>query len=111
MFQRRRKMARLERGLMRNRRAPVPGTNVLANVAAEHMLADGGAQLLRRGCVQFNSEVRDAAAGVDFVAFRRNGLRGTSVDAAGASSAAVGGRSGILIRLIGFDLERCQDLA
>ena len=45
----------------------VPGTNELAIVAAIDAVADGGAQCFRYKTREFDGEIGNAAAGVDFV--------------------------------------------
>src|SRR5712692_7415751 len=69
-------------------RAAVPGTNVLANVAAEHVVADGFAQLAGNRAAQLDREIGDATARIHDVGFYKS-LRGTRVDTAAAASAQI----------------------
>ncbi len=71
-------------------RFPVPGADVLADVAAEDLAAHGFAQFCGDGALLFDGEVGDAARGIHLV-WRDEGVGGAGVDAAGAGAAAVGG--------------------
>ena len=85
----------------------IPGTHLLADVAAEDLAADGGAEFFGDGPAFFDGEVGDAAAGVH-LARRDKGVSRTGLDAAAAGTAAVGGRRG---QHGGRDLERGDDAA
>src|SRR5215475_46645 len=66
----------------------VPGTNVLADVAAEDVVAHGGPQLLWNFASLFNREIGDTQTGIEF-ARGRDRLCRTCVNAAGTASAAI----------------------
>src|SRR5260370_1230801 len=87
--------------------AAIPRTHILTDVAAEHMVSDFGAILLRDGAAHLDREVGDAQPGIESigraVGHDRRGWAG--VDAARARAAAVRWRR---IRL---DLHRNQQLA
>src|SRR5436305_1872423 len=68
-----------------------PGADVLADVAAEDLVADGRAQFRCDLASFLNGEVSDAAARIHF-SRRDEGLSGAGIQAARATSAAVGGR-------------------
>src|SRR5208282_1317273 len=87
--------ARNKGRLRGNRRAAVPRADFLADIAAEDVGAHALAMLLWNRTAEFDGEVRNAAPGIERPlagAARHNGVRGTSVDAAGAGSATVLGR-------------------
>src|SRR6266481_5411656 len=50
-----------------NRRAPVPWTNVLADIAAKNMVAHRLTKLFRDGAAQLDGEVRDTLSGIHHV--------------------------------------------
>ena len=83
---------RRERGLA------VPWAGVLAEVAAEHPVADAGAQLARDGAAVLDGEVRDAAPRIELVGGGK-GPRGADVEAGGALAAMVA--LGVVERHIG----------
>src|SRR5947209_8462373 len=86
-------MLRRECLLWRQRRAPVPGAHILADVAAKYMPTDAGTVLLGNRAAQLDRKVRDAQPRIQFVATGADGMRGTSIDATGARAAAIrGGR-------------------
>ena len=67
----------------------VPGTNFLADVAAENMIFHFPPELFRQGILfVFNGKVGNATFAVHNLS-RENGLRGTGIDAAGAIAAIV----------------------
>src|SRR2546423_1831154 len=70
----------------------VPRANILADVAAEDLMADGRAQFRRDLASFFNGEISDAAAGIH-LSRRDEGLSGAGTPAARGASAAVGGRT------------------
>src|SRR5215472_7206215 len=85
-------------------RVPVPGTDVLADVAAEHVGADRGAELRRNRTPQFDIKVSDAPRGVHHVRLNeRSG--GAGIEAPGAGTAAVKGRR------VGLEIEAGEDNA
>jgi hypothetical protein len=97
-FEWRRERARLKCDTVRNGRTPVPGADVLADVAAENMLSAAAALLFRYGPAQFDGEVRDAQAGIDGVAERAGNDGGgrASLDTTAAGAAAIRrGRIGV----------------
>ena len=72
-----------------DRSAAVPGADVLADIAAEDLPADGLAKLLGDGALLLDGEVGDAARGVHLVRGHER-VGGAGVDAARAASAAIG---------------------
>src|SRR5207302_3411109 len=64
-------------------------TNILANVTAKNVIAHGAAQLFGDGAALFDSEIRDAASGVELAGIE-DGSGGTGVNAAGAGAATIG---------------------
>src|SRR5207302_9992644 len=83
-------LPRLKVSGLRNRHLPVPGADILADVASEDMASDAVAQLLifRKRAALLNREIRDALIRIELV--RRNErVRGTSLDASRATAAAI----------------------
>src|SRR5277367_6179629 len=70
-------------------RFSIPGADVLADVAAEDLAADGGTEIFRDASLLLDCEVGDAAGGIHLVR-GDEGVGGAGVDAAGAGAAAVG---------------------
>src|SRR5437879_1141205 len=80
---------RFERGVVPGRRLAVPGTHVLAHVAAEQPLADSSAKLTGQVAAVLDGQVRDASPGVEDVRlYERAGRAG--VEARGAGAAPIG---------------------
>src|ERR1017187_5173014 len=77
--------------------------DVLADVAAEDVRADGGAMFQGDGGAELDGEVRDAERGID--AGGKDGGGGAGIDAALAGAATGGGRG------IGRDVERDEEFA
>src|SRR5207244_13620083 len=75
-------------------RAMIPWTNILAHIAAKKPLADSGPQLARNGRTQLDSQIADAAGGVEDVRLRK-GLRRTSIET-GPAGPAMLGREGLV---------------
>src|SRR5690606_29353765 len=92
-----------EGGLPRALRELVPGTDGQAVVAAIDAVADGGAIGAGDRALMLDGEVGDAAAGIELVGRGKGGGR-ADVEAAPASPAMV------LLRRIGWQLERGEDL-
>ena len=67
----------------------IPRADVLADVAAEDLAADGGAEICGNASLLFDGEVRDAAGGIHLMRGDER-VGGAGVDAAGAGAAAVG---------------------
>src|ERR1035438_6268906 len=84
-----------KRQLFSERRAAVPWTNLLADVASENVRPHPLAMLLRDRAAQLNREVRNAAPRIERPsvaiagAVRHKCLRRTGVDATGARPAAI----------------------
>ena len=78
-------------------RFPIPGADVLANIATEKVLANFRAHLFRNGPTKLNREIGNAQAGIQLVsirprlAHRHNCFGRAGVNAAGASAAAIRG--------------------
>jgi hypothetical protein len=72
-----------------NGRSSIPGADVLADVAAEDLAADGGAEIFRDASLLLDGEVGDAARGVHLVR-GDEGVGRAGIDAARAGAAAVG---------------------
>src|SRR5438105_14333209 len=68
----------------------VPGTNILADIAAEYMVPNGRPELFSDYATLFNGQICDAETSIQ-LARRHNGLRGAGINAARAASTAVGG--------------------
>src|ERR1700686_374057 len=68
----------------------VPGTNVLADVAAKDVMSDRLAKFPRNVAALLDGQISNATPGIEF-ARGHNGLRGTSVNAACAASATISG--------------------
>ena len=83
--------------------SPVPRAHVLADVAAEHVAADGRAVLVRDRALDLDREVADAAARVEHVG-RDQSAGGAGVQARGAGPAHVGARRVRLHLQVGDDL-------
>src|SRR5579859_7051895 len=83
---------------------PVPGANILADIAAKDMAADARAQIFGDRAALFDGQVRDATIGIKLIR-SDDGLGGTGLNAAGASAAAVRSRQ------IGREIERGKDHA
>ena len=64
----------------------VPGADQLAVVTTEHSVAHFGAQFFRNAALEFNGEVADAFAGIEFVGTFK-GICGADVQARGATAA------------------------
>ena len=91
-----------------DRSARVPRADVLADVAAEDVIAHAGAQFLRNRPAQLDGQIRDAAARVQLSSRLPCGhdrVRRTSLDAARAAPAAIRRRRARL------EIERRHDLA
>src|ERR1700722_3570130 len=82
--------ARLHASSYGDRSPSVPRTDILADVAAEDLAADGGAKILGDAAFFLDGEIGDAAGGVH-LARCDECVGGAGVDAAGARAAAVGG--------------------
>jgi hypothetical protein len=82
-------LTRLEMGKARNRRAAVPRANVLANIAAEDVAANGLAKFQWNGCAQFDRQVGNASACVEHVGLN-DCAGGARVNAQAAISAQIG---------------------
>ena len=63
--QARREVARRECRIAGHRRAPVPRTHVLADIAAEYVRPHGGTLRFGDLAAQFNGEIRDAPRGIE----------------------------------------------
>src|SRR5712692_3486311 len=96
-FERGGKRSRAEFFVLSCGRAAVPGTNVLANVAAEHVAAYGLAQLAGNRAAQLDGEIGDATARIHDVGFYKS-LRGTRVDTAAAGSAQIWRRENAILQ-------------
>ncbi len=81
--------AGLQVGLVAGRGVPVPGTDLLADVAAEDPVAHLRPELLGDRPLQLDGQVGDAAAGVQLPG-AADGVGGAGLDAAGAAPAAIG---------------------
>src|SRR5580692_9853462 len=68
----------------------IPWTNILADIAAENVVADRRAKLFRDGSSQFDVEIGYTARGVHDVGFGE-GLSGTSIGTVRTGAATVGG--------------------
>lgn len=101
-FEGRREEPRGEARLDGHRRFAIPGANILAYVAPENVISHQRAKGFGDGSAKFDSEIGNAEPGVE--SLRRNGIGRAGVDAAGASTAAVGRR------LSGFEMEGGQNL-
>ena len=86
----------------------IPGADILADVAAEDLAADGRAEFFGDGAALLDGEVGDAAGGVH-LARGDEGVGGAGVDAA-ACRCRSGRRPG-WAALVGGDLERGEDAA
>src|SRR5258705_13757107 len=75
-----------------DRRAAIPRTDVLANIAAEDMLPHGFAQLCRNRATQLNRQIRDAASRVENVGLDNGGGR-ARIDAQAAIPTKISRRS------------------
>lgn len=84
-------------------REAVPWTGCEAIVAAVNAVADGGAELLGNGALEFDGEVGDATSGVELEG-GGDGGGGTGLDASSAGAAAV------RFRGVGFEFEGGDDL-
>src|SRR5262249_11968385 len=65
---------------LRPRRLPVPRTNILANIAAEHVVTAGFAKLLRNRPAQFNRQVSDTPPRVHHIRIDQR-IRRARIDA------------------------------
>src|SRR5271155_809078 len=83
-------LARLKCSDARHRRLAVPGTHILADVAADDSIAHGGAKLVGNRSAEFDGEIGDAAARVEHIR-RGERLRGAGIETARASTAEIGG--------------------
>src|SRR4029077_2580745 len=98
-----RRLARGKSCFLRNLSEPVPGTDYQTIIATEDPISDKRAKLQRNGTLQFNRQIRDAAAGIE--SMRRCNRTGRArCDAALTCSAAIGGW------LIRWQFERGQNL-
>src|SRR5262249_17196894 len=79
---------RLPRRIVRPRRHRVPGTHLLAHVAAVDVRPDRGLVLARDVAAKLNRQIRDAARRIED-AGRDDGARRTRVQTTGARSALV----------------------
>src|SRR5437660_328509 len=79
----------------------VPWTDVLADITAKDVMPDGFAEFFWNVAALLNSEISDAAAGVH-LAGCEDGLCGTGIDTARATSATVSRRH------IGLEFQRGQ---
>src|ERR1035437_2347635 len=68
--------------------ATVPGTNVLADVAAKNIPADSSTQVVGDAPAFLNGEISDATGGIHLVR-QRQGAGWTGIEATGATAAAV----------------------
>ncbi len=93
-----------EPGFLRLSGEAVPGTDVLAVVAAEDAVADGLPELDRDGSAEFDGEVGNAPSAVHHVGLDDR-VRRAGGHAAGAGSAVV------RMRVVGRQVHREQDLA
>ena len=76
-------------GISADRRPPVPGADILADVASENLPAQMRAQLLRNGAALFDREIGNAEARVHLVGGDQRSGR-TRIEAARATAATVG---------------------
>ena len=81
--------ARLPGRIERRERREIPGTDVLADVAAEQMAADRRPLRFRNRALQLDREIRDAARRIDLV-FVDDRAGRTRVDAQRAGAALIG---------------------
>src|SRR5262249_37789145 len=95
-------LARLKLRSLGDRTLPVPGTNILADVAAEHMASDTIAHPLRDRSPFFDGEIRDALVGIELVRSKKR-VCWASVQTTRASSTPIWGRQ------IGCQLQRGQN--
>jgi hypothetical protein len=82
--------ARLKRGECGDGRFAIPGANVLANVAANYVIADPGTQIFGNRGTKFDGEIRNAAARIQDVRLSE-GLGRAGVETESAGTTAVGG--------------------
>lgn len=93
----------LKIGLVGGLRELVPGAVQLAVVAAVNPVADGFAELLRNGAVEFDGQVGDTAAGVEQVG-RDDGMGRADVEAGPAAAAVAARRPVDRQRQVGIQL-------
>ena len=82
----------------------VPRTDHLADITTEYPISEGRPQTVWYLAFQFNSQIRNTAAGIDG-SIGQDALGWTSLDAAGTGPALIRGK-----RWIGFKLKIKQDL-
>src|ERR1039458_5182306 len=103
-LQARSELARRECRIASHRRAPVPRTHVLTDIAPEHVRPYSGALLFGNLAAQLNGEIRDAPRGIETLpGYQRR--RGARLHAAHAGTATVRWRR------VRRDLQRYQQLA
>src|SRR5262245_39621655 len=82
------------------RRLAIPGTDILADVAAEQMMSDPGAVGFGNFAAQLDRRVRNAFAAVENVR-NRDGAGWTGINTTRACAAAVGNRHRVIEFAVG----------
>ena len=86
---------RLKGDFARQRRAMIPGADILAHIAAEEPIAETCSQFVRNGFPQFDRQITDALRRIEHVRLGKR-LRRTGIETSPAAAAMVGRK-----RLIG----------